>query len=179
MKIKVYHGSTAIVQQPLALVGRHNLDFGQGFYLTALREQAISWASRIVNRGRPQWLNVYELDIEQVKQAYHSLSFTAYDQEWLNFIIQSRKGFEPWRGYDFIEGGIADDRVIIAVEMYFRNEIRAEEALKMLAYHKPNNQICLLSQQLIDENLHFVCAEPLNDEAGHPAEKKGGYHVKP
>ena len=39
--MKVYHGSTLVVQYPLAGVGRDNLDFGKGFYLTTIREQAV------------------------------------------------------------------------------------------------------------------------------------------
>ena len=30
--MKLYHGSDMAVEQPLAKVGRHNLDFGEGFY---------------------------------------------------------------------------------------------------------------------------------------------------
>lgn len=40
--MKVYHGSTSIVANPLAAVGRKHLDFGQGFYVTDLEEQAVS-----------------------------------------------------------------------------------------------------------------------------------------
>lgn len=36
----LYHGSSVIVEQPLASIGRRDLDFGPGFYLTPLREQA-------------------------------------------------------------------------------------------------------------------------------------------
>ena len=32
-----------------------------------------------------------------------------YDQEWLDFIVSSRRGEEPWQGYDIIEGGVAND----------------------------------------------------------------------
>lgn len=163
--LKVYHGSTAIVSEPLALIGRMNLDFGQGFYVTDIRQQAVTWATRFINREHPQWLNCYELDVERIKQVYHCLAFEAYDQAWLDFIIDSRRGGCPWKDYDFIEGGVADDRVIIAVEQYLRGEIDASKALGMLAYHKPNNQICLLNQQLIDECLHFINAEALNELA--------------
>ena len=38
--LTVYHGSTYRVEQPLAGVCRPNLDFGVGFYLTDLKEQA-------------------------------------------------------------------------------------------------------------------------------------------
>lgn len=58
---KVFHGATRIVDSPLCHIGRDNLDFGKGFYITDIRKQAISWATRVVNIGLPQWLNVYEL----------------------------------------------------------------------------------------------------------------------
>lgn len=68
--LTVYHGATCMVTQPLCNAGRLNLDFGRGFYVTDLREQAVSWATRIANMGRPQWLNVYELDIDRVRSNY-------------------------------------------------------------------------------------------------------------
>lgn len=40
--MKVFHGSTSIVDKPLANIGRNHLDFGKGFYLTTLENQAIS-----------------------------------------------------------------------------------------------------------------------------------------
>ena len=61
--MKVYHGSTAIIRQPLAKAGRRNLDFSQGFYVTDLREQAVYWANRPLNDGRPHWQPNWELPI--------------------------------------------------------------------------------------------------------------------
>lgn len=43
----LYHGSNVIVEHPLINVGRKDLDFGPGFYLTPLYEQAAKWAIRI------------------------------------------------------------------------------------------------------------------------------------
>lgn len=37
----VYHEGTEIVEQSICSYGRLNLDFGQGFYVTDLKEQAI------------------------------------------------------------------------------------------------------------------------------------------
>lgn len=48
--ITFYHGSYTEVQQPLAKAGRRNLDFGQGFYLTNIKEQAEAWAAIIASR---------------------------------------------------------------------------------------------------------------------------------
>lgn len=162
---KVYHGGTFIVDRPLCHVGRNNLDFGKGFYVTDIREQAIGWATRIVNLGLPQWLNVYELDMEFIQNKAKGIVFKSYDQKWLDFIVDSRNGNKPWLGYDYVEGGVADDRVITTIEDYINGDISMEFALKRLSEHQPNNQICILSQSLIDKCLQYIKSEPLNEFA--------------
>lgn len=42
---KVYHGAAEEVRNPLVHVGRENLDFGKGFYVTDIRAQAKTWAN--------------------------------------------------------------------------------------------------------------------------------------
>ena len=97
MSILVYHGAADTVRKPLASYGRPDLDFGQGFYVTTLRCQAERWA-QIVNlrllRGTP-CLNIYEIDIERIHQAYRCLHFETYNRDWLDFIVHSRKGLRP------------------------------------------------------------------------------------
>lgn len=162
--LKVYHGATCMVKQPLCHAGRPNLDFGQGFYVTDLREQAVSWAKRqSTGRDLEPLLNVYELDIDRIRVTYRCLRFDAYNEAWLNFIANSRKGLEPWRGYDFIEGGVADDRVVDTVNLYLLGVMTADVALERLAQHLPNNQMCLLSQPLVGECLRYIDTELLND----------------
>lgn len=162
--LTVYHGATCVVKQPLCHAGRPNLDFGQGFYVTDLREQAISWARRqSAGYNLKPLLNVYELDIEHIRSSYRCLCFETYDEAWLNFIANSRKGLEPWRGYDFIEGGVADDRVVDTVNLYLLGMMTADVALERLAKHLPNNQMCILSQPLVSECLTYVGTEILND----------------
>ena len=66
--MKVYHGSTLIVKYPWAGVGRANLDFGKGFYVTDIYTQAERWAF-VMSLRRPDstpMINVYELDIEKI-----------------------------------------------------------------------------------------------------------------
>ena len=41
----LYHGATVRVEHPLCDFGRPDLDFGRGFYLTDLQEQAEEWAA--------------------------------------------------------------------------------------------------------------------------------------
>lgn len=113
MKITLYHGSTLSIEHPLAKVGRADLDFGRGFYLTSLRSQAEQWAARVqlLRASTTAWINVYEFDMDAaIKAGFKLLRFDAYDQHWLNFIVASRNGKQPWKDYDIIEGGVANDR---------------------------------------------------------------------
>ena len=136
MKITLYHGSTLSIEHPLAKVGRADLDFGRGFYLTSLRSQAEQWAARVqlLRASTTAWINVYEFDMDAaIKAGFKLLRFDAYDQHWLNFIVASRNGKQPWKDYD-----------------------------GQLVYAQPNHQICLLNQQLIDTYLHFDNSFPLD-----------------
>ena len=51
MKTKVYHGTIETVENPICAFGRKNLDFGQGFYVTDIREQAVKWAVLIAQKN--------------------------------------------------------------------------------------------------------------------------------
>lgn len=167
--LTVYHGSTTEVSRPLAKIGRPNLDFGPGFYVTTLREQAVSWAQNICRRfpGKSPVLNTYELDMDCIHTSgYKLLRFEAYDETWLDFIAASRKGLQPWLTYDLIAGGIANDRVFDAVEAYLDGLATKEKALGLLVYQMPNDQICLLNQQLIDECLHFIESQYVHKQEG-------------
>ena len=43
--IEVFHGSWTKVDKPDLSFSRKTLDFGTGFYVTPVREQAVSWTS--------------------------------------------------------------------------------------------------------------------------------------
>ncbi len=159
MKLTLFHGSIHRVEQPLVALGRKNLDFGQGFYLTTYREQAVQWALRqqIMRRSDVAWLNEYVLDMDGVAAGnYRCKHLDGYNREWLEFIAASRHGKTPWKGYDLIVGGVANDKVVDAVEAYLAGLADVEHTLDKLAYALPNNQVCLLSQHLVDTCLTYV-----------------------
>lgn len=117
-KIEIYHASTEAITKPLCRVGRKNLDFGPGFYMTDVYDQAVMWASRrAAERQMPAILNVYLLDRENMFKDAHIKIFENYDREWLNFIVSCRKVEPVWEEYDYIEGGVANDRVIDTVNL--------------------------------------------------------------
>ena len=103
--------------------------------------------------------------MKMVYEKYRVLKFEDYDKQWLDFIVSSRNGEKPWSEYDMIEGGVANDHVIDTIEAYMNGYMTIEMALGQLALHRPNNQICLLNQQLIDACLHFKSTESLNSQS--------------
>lgn len=154
--IAVYHGGVTMIQKPLAKVGRKNLDFGQGFYVTRRLIQAQAWALRTSRQQLADPLvNEYELDIDSIINYSRYLRFENYDSDWLQFIVSCRQGYNPSVEYDCIEGGVANDRVVDTVEGFLNGTVDEVHALAELSKHQPNNQICLLSQRIIDSYLVF------------------------
>lgn len=157
----VYHGSTTIVEHPIADFGRDSLDFGKGFYVTTIKQQAEKWAVQVADRkrqGQPT-LNTYRLD--EIPATYNKLKFEAYDRDWLEFIVANRKGLNKWKDYDIIEGGIANDRVLDTIEIYLAGLITIDEAIGRLRYQKVNSQICIINQEIINNCLHFIQCDSL------------------
>jgi hypothetical protein len=152
----VYHGGTQVVDKPLCKIGRKNLDFGQGFYVTNIRSQAVSWAKNTaLKRGETPVLNLYTLDKESVLDKFRCKIFKAYDAEWLDFIVENRTGHNVAKAFDYVEGGVANDRIIDTVNLYIAGIIGFETALRRLSEHQPNNQICFLNQKIIDNYLVY------------------------
>ncbi len=158
--LTVYHGGTEEIKTPKVNVGRPQLDFGPGFYVTDIYTQAASWATRVAadRKGSPV-VNIYNLRQREIRSAGRCKVFAAYNREWLEFVAASRLGEEPWAGFDYIEGGVADDRVVNTVRLYMGGFLSADEALGRLRYFKPANQICILSQSLLESYMDFMDCE--------------------
>lgn len=151
--MQLYHTSYTTVNKPDISFSRPYLDFGQGFYLTTLREQAVSYGKRFARRKRTPWLNIYKLDYNHAD--WKIKIFESYDFEWLDFISNCRSGNDSY-SHDMVIGGIADDMVMQTLDRYFEGELNAEQALGLLKYVKPNIQYCIRSQRMLDECLIFL-----------------------
>lgn len=152
--MKLYHSSNIIVEFPDTMHSRNYLDFGRGFYLTSLYDQAIRYAQRFKRRGQTAWLNTYKISLSE-KKLWKIKRFETYDKDWLDFVAQCRNGNDIG-DYDMIIGGIANDRVIMTLDRYFSNEISQEEALGLLRFEKPNIQYCIRSERMLQECLTYI-----------------------
>ena len=88
--MRLYHASTLCIEKPDVLHSRDKLDFGRGFYLTAMRDQAVRYAERFTRRGKDAYINEYELDEETPE--FVTKSFPSYDEEWLDYVALLPEG---------------------------------------------------------------------------------------
>ena len=88
--------------------------------------------------------------------------FPRYDSSWLHFIMENRTGQIP-NSYDIIRGGVANDKVFNTLELFFDGLISEEETLGRLKFEKPNHQLCICRQDLMDRLLAFQSSEEVSD----------------
>ena len=148
--MKVYHGSYAAIDEidlNLCEVGK---DFGQGFYVTKLYEQAEFWAKRkgIIKRKNGV---VTEFDFNENIcriMKLNVLRFDNYDEKWLEFVVLNRLNDSEQQAhdYDVVEGPIADDRITEQIKDYIAGIISKEKFLNDLI-HLPSHQICFCTVQ--------------------------------
>lgn len=157
--IEVFHGSWTKVDKPDLSFSRKTLDFGMGFYVTPVYEQAVSWAMRWLRRNRPAIVNRFLFHDELLSELNVRVrDFPVYDREWLRFVADNRARIQQEQ-YDIVRGGIANDKVFNTLELFFEKLISEDEALDRLKYEQPNHQICICRQDLIDRLLVFESAE--------------------
>lgn len=154
----LYHGSFLEITNPDLVHSRSNVDFGRGFYVTPMYEQAAKWCGKFKRRGKTGIISRYEYD-ESRESELKILKFESYSEEWLDFILSCRSRKDT-TDYDLVAGGVANDRVFNTVELFFDGLIDKTEAIKRLRYEKPNLQICFRTAKALSL-LHFEGSETL------------------
>ena len=152
----LYHGSFLEITKPDLLHSRHNVDFGCGFYVTPLYEQAEKWCSKFKRRGKNGIISKYKYE-EDREAELKILKFDSYSEKWLDFILNCRSGNDS-TDYDFVAGGVANDKVFNTVELFFDGLIDKTEAINRLRYEKPNLQMCFRTEKALSL-LHFEGSE--------------------
>ena len=154
MNITVYHVSTAEIKKPSVDVNGENLGFGKGFYLTNSKIEAEAMAGKMSDNAI---INVYEFNYFKTKNVgYRFNEFETYNKEWLNFVVDCRKGKDVSADYDIVIAGGIYDEIAGIVSDYEKNNITVEQAVEQLRYKDVKFQICILNQEIIDFNLEFM-----------------------
>ena len=155
----VWHGSNVPVEKPDTVHSRARVDFGPGFYVTPIREQACHLCTRYLRLGQTSCLSRYALD-EAALDGFSILHFPGYGDSWLEFVLSCRRGLDRTT-WDVVWGGVANDKVFNTVELFFNGLILKDEALRRLRFAAANEQICFRTQAAIDACLRFEGSERL------------------
>ena len=176
----LYHGSYCEVKNPDLAKCAKQKDFGQGFYLTTSKEQAVSFLKTAIAKATAagkiegsqtfgyvstfEFINSNELKIHLYKEA---------DIDWLHCIAAHRKKKifikieKELAAYDVIAGKIADDATNTTLTAYLGGAfgtIGSKEAdefcIRRLLPNKLTNQYCFKTDKAI-ECLKFVESEKI------------------
>lgn len=150
----LYHGSDCIVNKPDILHSNKRLDFGQGFYLTSVKEQAERWAKRksLIHQNTTSFINIFEFT---EKEHFKIKDFMDDLNNWLDFVVDCRNGNSLYKQFDLIKGKVADDKVFRVIDMYKRGIWDKKRALEEIKVYKTYDQINFITQKAIDEMLVF------------------------
>lgn len=151
----VYHGSNVIVKNPDIEHSFRPLDFGIGFYVTTVKEQAERWARRKADIcGTDKGIvNVY-----QMKENLAGLICKCFDvdlNEWIDFVCRCRDEKNDYQQYDLIKGKVANDKVFRVVDMYHSGIWDKERALKEIKAYPNYDQIAFITQRAITQLLNY------------------------
>ena len=154
--MRVYHGSIEIVKSPDALHSYRPLDFGKGFYVTTVKEQAEKWAKRKADLYNKPVGIINEYEMKADKTGLLEKTFPDDLREWIDFVCNCRDGGDDYIKYDLIAGKVANDKVFRVVDMYHQGIWDKERALKEIKVYETYDQIAFISQKAIDQLLSYV-----------------------
>ena len=151
----LYHGSNVEVVKPDLSKSKPFKDFGQGFYLSADKEQARRMAEQKTLQLMCGQAVVSEFDFDETWLQSDELKvkiFNDYSVEWANFILKNRdfRSHHPAHDYDIVFGPIADDGVALQIGLFRDGLIDLSSLAKALEYKKLNKQINFGTQKAID-----------------------------
>ncbi len=154
--MRVYHGSNMKVESPDIVHSFKALDFGKGFYVTSVWEQAVRWARRktqMLRSGTPT-VSIYEMS-DIIPPEYKVKTFPDDLIEWIDFVCRCRDEYEDYLAYDVIKGKVANDQVFRVVGMYHRGIWDRDRALLEIQAYPDYDQIAYINQDAIDALLKY------------------------
>lgn len=174
---KLYHGSVAVIEQPVFGKGARNNDYGRGFYCTEEIELAREWACSSQKNG---YVNKYEFNMAGLNIL--NLNDPEYNiLNWLALLAENRtywqrgsiaeeakkyikENFLPdISGYDVIIGYRADDSYFSFAQDFVAGVISLEKLSEAMRLGKLGEQIVLKSERAF-QNIRFTGSESVDAE---------------
>ncbi len=150
----LYHGSNTAIDGIDLNRCRPYKDFGRGFYLTDIREQAQRMAARTARMfsGNPT-LTMFEFDLEEAQSSELKVKVFNGSQTGNGhvFVMSNRdiNTTQPCHDYDIVIGPVADDTIARLLRLYTENFINEEQLLHELTFSKVTSQYFFHSEAAI------------------------------
>jgi hypothetical protein len=150
--MRLYHGTNIVIGNINLSMCRPYKDFGQGFYLTDIEEQAEKMAARVEKiYGEKPIVNVYEIDdaFKDLKDLKIKDFGKQTTEEWARFVMNNRsRAFTDIKNvlcnkdnkYDIVIGPVADDNMALLFRQYENEIIDFETLLRGMIYKKTSSQ---------------------------------------
>ena len=146
--MKLYHGSNCDFTEVDLSKSKDRRDFGKGFYLTTLPNQAKDWAETLFDRYGGDGVFVYEFEFE-INEALTLKKFDGLTEEWLNFVKENRIKGGLQHDFDVVQGVVANDKTNRTLALFVEGIYTAKMAMKKLRGNKLNNQISIHSKKAL------------------------------
>ncbi len=148
----LYHGSNLNIKTINLSMCRPYKDFGTGYYLTDLQEQAVNMAKRVsrIHGGTPI-INIYEIEdcfLERSDLNIRNFG-SCVSREWAAFVMNNRnRTFTEYQSpecnldnkYDIVAGPVADDNMAMLFRQFQSGFIDFDALTKGMTYKKLTSQ---------------------------------------
>lgn len=147
----LYHGSNVEIDTVSLEKCRPYKDFGRGFYLTELEDQAQKMAARTARiYGGTPWVNIYEFDSSVLTSPdFATLAFDVPTTQWAVFVVNNRnREFTNHDSfacnhdckYDIVTGPIANDDLALLLRQFTSGLIDTDTLTKEMKYKQLSSQ---------------------------------------
>ena len=127
-------------------------DFGNGFYLTSLYNQAKNWANRNKHFRKSRYgiIKHYEY-MDDSADILKILTLDEYNKEWLVYILNNRNNINIIDDdYDLVIGLMADGNVKDLISDYISDYITEDELLEELQFKQKNDQYTFKTEKYLE-----------------------------
>ena len=157
----LYHGSNLEIIEIDFEKCKPYKDFGKGFYLTSIKEQAIRMAqNKAALFGGEAVVTVYDLDTGVFDvDTLQIRKFAMYPTiAWARFVVNNRnRNFNNYADvdcnidskYDIVIGPVADDAIAATIRRYMGEELDEEGLVRRLTYKALSDQYSFHSDKAL------------------------------
>ena len=139
-KIMLYHGTNCNFSAVDLSKAKDKRDFGKGFYLTTLQNQAKDWAEVLFARFGGAGIFVYEFEFE-MKSNLCVKQFDGASEDWLIFVRNNRIKGGIQHNIDIVRGAVVNDKTNRTLALFVEGIYTPKEAMKKLRSNKLNDQL--------------------------------------